>query len=79
MELFQNGLLQMTNLDPGQVMTLHSMQLDEEQSKGVDLLLEKFNTLFSAGTQGFKQTHLTEYVIETVGIPLKRNVIPYLW
>ena len=56
--------------------TLHSMQLDEEQSKGVDLLLEKFNTLFSAGTQAFKQTHLTEYVIETVGSPIEKKPFP---
>ena len=46
-----------------------SMQLSEEQHKGVNKLLEKFDMLFSAGTQGFKQAHLTEYIIENVGIP----------
>ena len=54
--------------------TLHSMQLDEKQNKGVDLLLEKFDMLFSAGTQGFKQTDLTEYVIETVGSPIEKTL-----
>ena len=42
------------------------MQLGDEQLEGVDKLLEKFETLFSAGTRGFKQTHLTEYIIEIV-------------
>ena len=48
---------------------LPSMQLSDEQLKGVDKLLEKFDMLFSASTRGFKQTHLTEYIIKTVGNP----------
>ena len=39
--------------------TLPSMQLNDEQLTGVDKLLGKFETLFSAGTKVFKQTHLT--------------------
>ena len=58
---------------------LPSMQLSDEQVKGVDKLLEKFDTLFSAGTRGFKQTHLTEYIIETVGNPIEKKPILYLW
>ena len=56
--------------------TLPSMQLSDEQLKGVDKLLEKFDTLFSAGTRGFKQTHLTEYIIETVGNPIEKKPYP---
>ena len=55
---------------------LPSMQLSDEQVKGVDKLLEKFDTLFSAGTRGFKQTHLTEYIIETVGNPIEKKPYP---
>ena len=56
--------------------TLPSMQLSDEQLKGVDKLLEKFDMLFSAGTRGFKQTHLTEYIIETVGNPIEKKPYP---
>ena len=56
--------------------TLLSMQLNDEQLKGVDKLLGKFETLFSAGTRGFKQTHLTEYIIETVGNPIEKKPYP---
>ena len=56
--------------------TLPSMQVSDEQLKGVDKLLEKFDTLFSAGTRGFKQTHLTEYIIETVGNPIEKKPYP---
>ena len=57
-------------------MTFCSMQLSDEQHKGVSKLLEKFDTLFSAGPQGFKQTHLTEYIIETVGNPIEKKPYP---
>ena len=40
---------------------LSTMQLNVEQSNCVENLLSKFDTLFSMGTRGFKQTHLTEY------------------
>ena len=55
---------------------LPSMQLSDEQHKGVSKLLEKFNTLFSVGSQGFKQIHLTEYIIETVGNPIEKKPYP---
>ena len=56
--------------------TLPSMQQSDEQLKDVDKLLEKFDMLFSAGTRGFKQTHLTEYIIETVGNPIEKKPYP---
>ena len=56
--------------------TLPSMWLDDEQLKGVDKLLGKFEMLFSAGTRGFKQTHLTEYIIETIGNPIEKTPYP---
>ena len=56
--------------------TLPSMQLNDEQLMGVDKLLGKFETLFSAGPRGFKQTHLTEYIIETVGNPIEKKSYP---
>ena len=52
------------------------MQLNDEQLKGIDNLLGKFETLFSAGTRGFKQTHLTEYIIETIGNPIEKKPYP---
>ena len=52
------------------------MQLSNEQNNGVNKLLERFSTLFLAGTRGFKQTHLTEYVIETVGNPIEKKPYP---
>ena len=52
------------------------MQLSDEQLKGVDKLLERFDMLFSAGTRGFKQTHLTEYITETVGNPIEKKPYP---
>ena len=55
---------------------LLNMQLSNEQNNGVDKLLEKFSTLFSAGTRGFKQTQLTEYMIETVGNPIEKKPYP---
>ena len=55
---------------------LPSMQLSDEQNNSVDKLMEKFGTLFSAGTRGFKQMHLTEYMIETMGNPIEKK--PYL-
>ena len=55
---------------------LPSMQLSDEQNNSVDKLMEKFGTLFSAGTRGFKQMHLTEYVIETVGNPIEKKSYP---
>ena len=56
--------------------TLPSMQLNDEQLMGVHKLLGKFETLFSAGTRGFKQTHLTEYIIETIGNPIEKKSYP---
>ena len=53
-----------------------SMQLSDEWNNGVDKLMKKFSTLFSAGTRGFKQTHLTEYVIETMGNPIEKKPYP---
>ena len=32
--------------------------------------------LFSAGTRGFKQTHLTDYIIETIGNPTEKKPYP---
>ena len=55
--------------------TLLSMQLNDEQLKGVDKLFGKFETLFSAGTRGFKQTHLTEYIIETHQEPHREKAL----
>ena len=52
------------------------MQLSDEQNNGVDELMKKFSTLFSAGTRGFKQTHLAEYVIKTVGSPIEKKTYP---
>ena len=52
------------------------MQLSDEQNNSVDKLMEKFGTLFSAGTRGFKQMHLTEYVIETMGSPIEKKPYP---
>ena len=52
------------------------MQLSDEQNNGVDKLMKKFGTLFSAGTRGFKQTHLTEYIIETIGNPIEKKPYP---
>ena len=51
------------------------MQLNDEQLKGNNKLLGKFET-FSAGTRGFKQTHLTEYIIETIGNPIEKKPYP---
>ena len=56
--------------------TLPSMQLSDEELKGVDKLLGKFDMLFSADNRGFKQTHLTEYIIETVGNPIGKKPYP---
>ena len=52
------------------------MQLNVEQSKHVENLLSKFDNLFSMGTRGFKQTHLTEYIIETMGNPVEKKPYP---
>ena len=46
---------------------LSIMKLNVEQADRIENLLSKFGTLFSTGTRGFKQTHLTEYIIKTVG------------
>ena len=58
---------------------LSIMKLNVEQTDCVENLLSKFSTLFSMGTRGFKQTHLVEYIIETVGSPVEKSHIPYLW
>ena len=42
----------------------------------IENLLSKFSTLFSMGTRGFKQTHLTEYIIETMGSPVEKKPYP---
>ena len=55
---------------------LSTMQLNVEQSDHVENLLSKFDTLFSTGTRGFKQTHLTEYIIETIGSPVEKKPYP---
>ena len=55
---------------------LSTIQLNVEQSNRVENLLSKFDTLFSTGTRGFKQTHLTEYIIETVGSPVEKKPYP---
>ena len=55
---------------------LSTMQLNVEQSTRVENLLSKFDTLFSTGTRGFKQTHLTEYIIETIGNPVEKKPYP---
>ena len=52
------------------------MKLSDEQNNGVDKLMEKFSTLFSAGTRGFKQMHLTEYMIETMENPIEKKPYP---
>ena len=54
---------------------LSTMQLNVEQADHIENLLSKFDTLFSMGTRGFKQTHLTEYIIETMGSPVEKK--PY--
>ena len=56
--------------------TLPSMQLNDEQLKGVNKLLGKFEMLFSASTRGFKQNHLREYIIETIGNPIEKKPYP---
>ena len=55
---------------------LSTMQLNVEQSNRVENLLSKFDTLFSTGTRGFKQMHLTEYIIETIGSPVEKKPYP---
>ena len=52
------------------------MKLNVEQADRVENLLSKFSTLFSMGTRGFKQTHLAEYIIETVGSPVEKKPYP---
>ena len=55
---------------------LSTMQLNVEQADRIENLLSKFDTLFSTGTRGFKQTHLTEYIIKTVGSPVEKKPYP---
>ena len=55
---------------------LSIMKLNVEQTDRVENLLSKFSTLFSTGTRGFKQTHLAEYIIETVGSPVEKKPYP---
>ena len=52
------------------------MKLNVEQTDCIENLLSKFGTLFSTGTRGFKQTHLAEYIIETVGSPVEKKPYP---
>ena len=55
---------------------LSIMKLNVEQADRIENLLSKFSTLFSMGTRGFKQTHLTEYIIKTVGSPVEKKPYP---